>query len=493
MEIQQAAQPLKKQSLKDVAKIVEDRDIDAFRLMIIRQLQGDFYHLSTFLDVHRFEFSEKVPTAGITKDRLCYINPDFILKHAPTPEKCLMLVCHEVYHKIMRHIEIPKGYTENIAWDATINAMLCQIFKGGRYWSFFKDYYSPIEFPTMILRPNSRPKRFIDRRYYRMLYYKKRNITGTGTEADYMWGLTWEDVMDWLDRMAKEQMDEAEKNIQDMLNKGIGIPVPGGGILIGDHRSGKITQQDIDDAGTLLDIANEGLERLKSNTAGTGKFMLEEVIQELEARKSSKLVEAFTDALLQDASSKMAMSIKSSFPELPRQTIVPLGMSRFNILQLATGYLPVFWQMNVPDENKGSVYIYIDTSGSMGDWVKWCYELCVALEDWLAEPILLFSNQIAEINLRQLRQGFVSSTGGTDFDCIAEHALEKGYQKIIIITDGYASISQANADALKRKDIHLFTAFVPDSSGSTSKGKSHSILCEISDRYYELTEEDKIL
>lgn len=488
---------------RDIGKLVRDNDADGLKLVIMRLLQGDFFHLAGFIGIHRFLLDDKCPTASIGKDQVMHLNPKFVLEHADTPHKLLMLVMHEVYHKILRHIELPHGWAENVAMDAVINSMLCMVFKGGKYWSFFKDYYSPVLFPTFILRPHSNyPKmKFIDKRYYRVLYFKKSlgtvGLSGSGqagtTPRKGTWGLTWEDVLDWIKKLSKDRMEIAMADVKTRQGGGQGIPVPGGGVLIGDHTPGKITQDEISNIDVLGKILEESREKMRSNFAGFGDTLFDDLLEELEGKKNAKLAEAFNRALLQSATSKMVTGIRGQFPELPERTVVPVGMGRREMLMIAMGYMPIFWRTYSPDMNRGSVHVYIDVSGSMGSWIKWCYELCYALSDWLFEPLHLFSNKIADITLKQLKSGVVTTTGGTDFDCIVEHAIKSNYKRIIIITDGYANLSPENISMMKQRDFHIFTAFIPDDTGVSTEGTNHSILCEVSDRSWHLTEDDKVL
>jgi len=486
---------------RSITEICQDGDIEALKLVVIHQLQGDFFHLSHFLGVHSFRFSNDIATACITKDRDCLLNPEFIINNANTPQKLTMVVCHEVYHKVLKHIEIPSNYVEDIAMDAVINAMLCQVFHGGRYWAFFKDYYSPDIFPNFILRPHSKMSTmsFMDKRYYRVLYYKKdvNHIDEVHHDPNVTtkrnWGLTYEDVVDWLSRISEDQLDEALKKL-DELDESSGVPLPGGSILIGDHKAGKITRTEEDDIDELSDIIKEAGEKVRTKFAGSGETLFDEMLDLLEAKKNSKLAEAFDKALTQSVTSKVTSTIRSAFPDLPERSVVPLGIGRKEVVMLAAGFLPVFWKTVVPDINSGAVHVYIDVSGSMGEWVKWCYELCLSLADWLHEPVHLFSNKVVDISIQQLRRGKVSTTYGTDFDCICEHMVANDVKKTVIITDGYASMSAENQNILKQQDRHLFTAFIPNRWGrKVGTDNAHGILKEISYKYWELTEEDKIV
>jgi len=472
----------RKATPEDVKQAVDDRDSEALKTIVVKVLQGDMYHSSALLNMLKFRFNDDVPTARINlKTRVCETSPQFIGKHAETPEKVTIVFMHEMYHHILRHGQmghLGRGEVVEIALDAVINTLLCNVFRRSKFKAFLTDYYPKDQFPSNILRPASKLAGFLNARMYGRLYMRRRDDKGR-------WGLSAEDVVNWL-----KNGGGCEGAEQQMQGGYVVIQLPDGRILIGSHQG---LQQDPllaeDLIETMKDSVNEALEKMKSagKGCGFGAELLEELLEGLEARKNSKMVEAFTRALEQSGLSKIKHAIKSRFPELNDRSVLPLGFSRRNLAEMAQGFMPVFFQTKVPDINQGSVHVYIDTSGSMGDWIKWCYELCVSLDTWLAEPIHLFSNNIGDITVRQLKQGVVLTTGGTDFDCIIKHAIESKYERIIIITDGEAGMQKKNQEALKMANMKVFTVFTPD--GDQDKD---NVLRLVSEWHCTLKEEDKI-
>lgn len=92
------------------------------------------------------------------------------------------------------------------------------------------------------------------------------------------------------------------------------------------------------------------------------------------------------------------------------------------------------------------------------------------------KTIFLFSNEVVEVPFKTLLQGRVQTTYGTDFDCIAESILRKpsgfrdrqafgtnterldrGLDKAVILTDGYASMQQENQEKLKQRRARTLT------------------------------------
>jgi len=80
------------------------------------------------------------------------------------------------------------------------------------------------------------------------------------------------------------------------------------------------------------------------------------------------------------------------------------------------------------------------------------------------ERIYLFSNKVEEVSFAELvSQGKVKTTWGTDFDCVAESILKEGYDKAVVITDGWASMKKENLEALKKRKVKTLTILLSKS------------------------------
>ena len=71
--------------------------------------------------------------------------------------------------------------------------------------------------------------------------------------------------------------------------------------------------------------------------------------------------------------------------------------------------------------------------------------------------IFQFSNKAVETSFETLLQGNTHTTFGTDFNCIAQSILDRGFDKAVIITDGYASLTEENQEQLERRAIRTLT------------------------------------
>ena len=112
---------------------------------------------------------------------------------------------------------------------------------------------------------------------------------------------------------------------------------------------------------------------------------------------------------------------------------------------LASGIVPVLWRNQVKDDKKRNqgVAVYVDVSGSMHSILPKVLSVISSLRKNISK-VFQFSNKVSEASLEDTSKGKIKSTGGTDFDCIVEHAIKNEYSKIVVISDGYAGITSEN-------------------------------------------------
>ena len=64
---------------------------------------------------------------------------------------------------------------------------------------------------------------------------------------------------------------------------------------------------------------------------------------------------------------------------------------------------------------------------------------------------------VLEIPFRTLLAGHIQTTYGTDFHCIAEHILANRFDKPVILTDGFANMTNENREILKESTFRALT------------------------------------
>ena len=123
----------------------------------------------------------------------------------------------------------------------------------------------------------------------------------------------------------------------------------------------------------------------------------------------------------------------------------------------------------------GRVNVYLDVSGSMNEELNLLTGLLWKFRSWIRSPFHAFSNGVypARIVAGKLQ---TDTTGGTCFNDVLVHILEKRPGKSLIITDGY--IEQPDPRLLKQlrsigEEIHILVS----ANGSRQIFENHSIPC----------------
>ncbi|MBL4844450.1 MAG: VWA domain-containing protein [Planctomycetes bacterium] len=147
-------------------------------------------------------------------------------------------------------------------------------------------------------------------------------------------------------------------------------------------------------------------------------------------------------------------------PSTQRPDVVP-SVDRRAALLLSQGVCPIFFRSPALDAKREElrVRVYVDVSGSTGSAQPLIYGLLSQLSQVLQPPVHLFSNEVSDISLAELAKGRRRTTWGTDFDCLLEHALEAGYQRILVVTDGYASFKAEVAERVRKRGLRVFLLY----------------------------------
>ena len=73
----------------------------------------------------------------------------------------------------------------------------------------------------------------------------------------------------------------------------------------------------------------------------------------------------------------------------------------------------------------------------MTPWLEDLYGALASLRRYLTSDIHLFSTKVKTVPLAALREGARVTTGGTDINCVLEHALAARPSRVLVLTDGY--------------------------------------------------------
>ena len=77
-----------------------------------------------------------------------------------------------------------------------------------------------------------------------------------------------------------------------------------------------------------------------------------------------------------------------------------------------------------------------DVSGSMVRERNWYGSLARVLSEQLAEPVWVWSTEVRQASLADVVRGEMPSDGGTSIEPVVEHAIEKGFRRVLVLTDG---------------------------------------------------------
>ena len=138
---------------------------------------------------------------------------------------------------------------------------------------------------------------------------------------------------------------------------------------------------------------------------------------------------------------------------------VPSSISRKDAITLSTGAVPVVWHKRMGIE-RPIIDIYVDVSGSMERYYGYIPYVYDALKHVIAR-IFQFSTKVVEV---EHDDRFLFTTGGTCFNCVAQHMIEHQIRDAILLSDGESSLTNENIEALKSQLEHLVYIKIEDNS-----------------------------
>ena len=397
-------------------------------------------HMMEFLKLMDIRFSEdETASAAIT----CSVRPELILNksfidtYCQSNEHLFMLVMHELYHIILGHTHLFKRHSEidNIAFDAVINAMLCRMFPGEEYVSFFQNANSEETFPSCILRPlgKNTPAKFIP-------ILKNLYLTNTGTYFE-----VYECIL---------------KELKDLLQNGQYL-------LLGNH-----SRHNDDMNNPLLkrmfdEVITKWPKEMTFNGRDLGGELEDKVIQLAKAdriaknkmkrllRKSGVLLGNISKR--QNSTQYLKEDAISLVPDYKDRTLLAKSL----VYQKPLLYHSTLINRQRVRESNVCSMVYLDVSGSVVDEIRHFAPLL--LKPYQNKECLLFtfSTTVTSISYQDFRDGKFKSTGGTSLDCIFKHYFSlpkhKQTKKILILTDGdTGQVSSTYYQKIKASQVEIY-------------------------------------
>lgn len=132
--------------------------------------------------------------------------------------------------------------------------------------------------------------------------------------------------------------------------------------------------------------------------------------------------------------------------------LMPSVLNRKDLFTLGTGNIPTYYNRSI-DIGSVNYQIYVDVSGSMDSYLPIVGFIVKKLKEYV-NKCYMFSTEVFEQPLNKL--DYYKTTGGTDFDIVAESIIKNKYKNVIIISDGECSMSEENQKALKKQLSNLY-------------------------------------
>jgi len=394
------------------------------------------------------EDNKELNTLAIDMDGTLYISQKFWKENIESENDLAAFLLHELMHQITNDTKFMhkiakddperkiKHLAANIAMDARINAYISRYsgIKDAR--DTFRKLYTKemIEANPLhaLLAAGNESKLPTDmmKGIYNFLYSvdnKKGDIFGFHDLYD--------EVLDWL-----------RQNKQPEIT-----------ILIGDHsEEGKDGEgikfeelpQEVKEA--ITDYVKEhGKDLSGGKAAGNNNALAEQIIDAAIGIDQAVNLEYFKKLAFDSLMNNVRLVMLSETTEKTKDLFIPPKLSRADLFKLMLGQIPISWDIFAvrPVKSKMKVPIYLDVSGSMHSYLPTLIELILNIRDDI-EYVWGFSNRVHKHTMEDLRKRKITSTGGTDFDCIISHAEENNFKSILVITDGYAYCRQPEGEKL---------------------------------------------
>lgn len=434
------------------------------------------YALTALLRLLDVVETTAVPTAAVecrVQPRLL-VNPEFVARHAPTPETLLMLVMHELHHVLLGHTTLFPRVTaqQNFVFDAVINGLVCRMFPGADHTRFFTGLYRADAFPECLLRPPPGwPDAEVTAPGIEALPPRRRRRAGELHRALYSdAGASYEEVFGALPRLLTDA-DVA-------------------GVTLLGHHGGGVPDGTLDrHAPVLFEAVRSVAEQWPQPPEPIRGRSLADLLEtgRVEPRRPTRNRAALRRLILAVADLDRRGRVRQPTTTRTRtQTAIPT-LDRRSVVLRALGHPPLLhaseadWRS--PWRRGERVHVYLDVSGSMDAVKHALYGAALDCAHLLHPEVHLFSNRIADIGLAELRRGVCHSTGGTDIACVAEHMADHRVRRAVLITDGWTGKPEGrHRQTLERARIGVALL------GATVR---HSDLEPIADHLINLDSEDQ--
>lgn len=394
-----------------------------------------------------------------------------------TPEKAKHAIAFEIIQKIFADKKKKYDNTGLIALAMVTNSYLYARFG---FSELPRAMYSANKLVECLMRVNS--KGFNSR--FKKLYYgvwerQERYKSVSNVEM----------ALKILLNCSGEDLEEDEINTEDLGEGGMSIPMLGKNsdeqADLGDESSSIVD----DLSSTVSDSVVNCLNSMPwvpggSLPGGKGAEQKDEI--EVIKSKESMESEIVKNYVLDEVKAKIKKRYMTKEIDL---SPIPIRLSKRDAMRLAMGEDIYFFEQEIDvereEESDGGIIVYIDVSGSFYHLIGHALGMLETIKEKI-DNIYFFSNEVYQEKasaIESKKKIGITSTGGTDFDCIIEHAVLKKFKKIIIFTDGYGDVNEeANRSTAKHFIKDILTIIMVNDPFSTSASYDQQAL-----DYYKAT------
>jgi hypothetical protein len=399
---------------------------------ITRRLTGCIpasrFEMDTLCRLSGIKTTRAVPTAAVecTRRPRLLMNPDFIKQYCERDEHLFLLVMHELWHVMLAHTRMYPQMTQaqNIALDAIINAGIMRNFPGPEYRGFFDSINPANTFPHCLLRP---PEGWPHNPVY------PTDVGPPGTEEMIR-------RLYPARRIRRYAMPLYEEVLNLLLKSGMdfGLNMP---VLLGNHDGQPIHDPLIKE---MVKQATGKWPKMTMGGGGNGSRFGSRTFDFVETGDNVR--RAFAQTLRLSVGRQHGRQYRKGKVAVPATTgtgVLPNPHDRMAPARRALGVPATLWAQpgeviaRTP-EKPGKVHLYLDVSGSMNYILSYCLSLVLPYVAKGHADAFQFSTRVAELPLAELKRGYLSTTGGTNINCVLAHALDHQpkVNRILVFTDG---------------------------------------------------------
>ena len=416
-----------------IRKITRAEEADITR-RLLSSMPASRFEMDTLCRLAGIKLSRKLPTAAVecTRRPRLLINPDFVSKHCTRDEHLFLLVMHELWHVQLAHTRMYPNMTtlQNIALDAVINSGLMREFHSSEYWGFFDELNPADKFPSCLLRP---PEGWP----YDPQYPEDVGPPGTTEIIKRLY------PPGNMDLNSKPMYEEV---LALLLKAGMqwfqGQPV-----LLGNHDQRPINDPLMKD---FMKQVTSKWPNFRMEGRGNGGFLGKRRYSQSATGENTRRVFAQTLRIcLGSRPGRERRKARVPVATISGNGVLPNARDRMAHARRQLGAPQTLWaqpgtaRARMP-EKPARAFVYLDVSGSMYNCLPYLLGLITPYVANKQAEVFQFSTIVTPLPYGDLKQGLMTTTGGTNINPVLKHLVEvePKVDKVLILTDGAVGMPQ---------------------------------------------------